>query len=174
MVGGAAVAILLLIGAAGPAAAQQGCCVGGPVVVYGASPVPPAVPPTGYLLDPSDARPPIYVVNQGPLYRGAGIYAVPTFSEGGYAYSIRYPYTYGPAYGRSHYVPYKRPHAYPPRRYGYIGPTERVAGAPPYGAYEVRPAPGAKIVHVQQVARTEAPAAADVTGSVPAKPAAPR
>lgn len=151
-----------------PAVAQQGCCAGVPVIVYGASPVPPAVPPTGYLLDPSDARPPIYVVNQGPVYSGPGIYAVPTFSEGGYAYSIRYPYTYGPWYGG--HGPYKRPHAYPPRRYGYIGPETRVAGAPPYGAYEVRPTAGAKIIQVQKVARADPPAAPDATGSVPAKP----
>lgn len=160
------VASALAVAAGSPAAAQEGCCVGGPVIVYGASPMPPAVPPTGYLLDPSDARPPIYVVNQGPLYRGPGIYAVPTFSEGGYAYAVRYPYTRGPWYGPAHYVPYKRPYAHPPRRYGYVGPDARPAGAPPYGAYEVRPAPTAKIVDVQKVARADP----SPTGSVPVRP----
>src|SRR5512139_2763942 len=76
-----------------PAAfAQAGCCAEGPTVVYGIPPLPVVVPPTGYVLDPSDARKPIYVVNQGPVYSGPGIYAVPTFSEGGYAYTTPYPY----------------------------------------------------------------------------------
>ncbi|MFD2184989.1 hypothetical protein [Rhodoplanes azumiensis] len=160
----------VMVGGSGAALAQQGCCAGGPVVVYGAAPVPPAVPPTGYIIDPSDARPPMYVVDQGPLYRGPGIYAVPTYSEGGYAYSIRYPYTWGPAH-----PPYKRWSG--ARRYGYVGPSdlavaERVAGAPPYGAYEVRPAPRAKVIDVSRVARAEVidgPPAGDpvTTGSVP-------
>ncbi|WP_201159771.1 hypothetical protein [Rhodoplanes elegans] len=171
VVAAAAIGAVTVVGSG--AALAQGCCVGGPVVVYGAAPVPPAVPPTGYILDPSDARRPMYVVDQGPLYRGPGIYAVPTFSEGGYAYTIRYPYTWGPAHR-----PYKR--WYGPRRYGYVGPSdlgvaERVAGAPPYGAYEVRPAPRAKVIDVTRVARAEVidgPASDPVaTGSVPKRPA---
>lgn len=168
---------IVTIGGSGVALAQ-GCCAGGPVVVYGAAPIPPAVPPTGYLIDPSDARRPMYVVDQGPVYRGPGIYAVPTYSEGGYAYSIRYPYTWGPAH-----PPYKR--WYGPRRYGYVGPSdlavgERVAGAPPYGAYEVRPAPRAKVIDVAAAPRAEVidgPSTSDpvTTGSVPkgATPKAP-
>lgn len=78
---------------AGPAPLFAGCCVDGPpTVVYRIPPVAIAAPPTGYVLGASDARKPIYVVNQGPVYAGPGIYAVPTYSEGGYAYTTPYPY----------------------------------------------------------------------------------
>ncbi|WP_272840610.1 hypothetical protein [Rhodoplanes sp. TEM] len=168
-VAAAAACVVAIAAVAAPAVAQEGCCAGGPVVVYGAAPVPPVVPPTGYLLDPSDARPPMYVVDQGPLYRGPGIYAVPTYSEGGYAWSLRYPYTYGPVHRA-----YRRPY-YGPRRYGYvgpgdIGPSPRVAGAPPFGAYEVRPAPKAKVIDVQKVARAEVVDGPAATGTVAPKP----
>lgn len=116
--------VMAALGLFAPAAvAQQGCCGAGPVMVYGAVPV---APPVGYVLDPVGARPPIYVVNQGPVYRGAGVFAVPTFSEGGYAYAPRYPYTYGPVYGPA--WPYRRPSAYPSRRYGAVGPRMVTAG----------------------------------------------
>lgn len=121
---------------ASPAFAQDPCCASGPVVVYGGSPVPPVIPPTGYVLDPSDARPPIYVVNQGPVYSGPGIYAVPTFSEGGFAYRGPYPYVNGPVWG------------YGPGYGPYVGPT-RPYGVPPYGAYTYLPAPSAKIIRVR-------------------------
>jgi hypothetical protein len=114
-VGGLVVAALAV--AVTPAVAQ-GCCVSGPVIVYGAVPVLTAVPPTGYRIDPADARPPMYVVNQGPVYSGPGIYSVPTFSERGYGTSVRYPYTYGPRHGRAFYGPSRRYHVNPPRRYG--------------------------------------------------------
>ncbi|CAL8981638.1 hypothetical protein RHODGE_RHODGE_01723 [Rhodoplanes serenus] len=128
--------VMAAMGLSAPAAmAQQGCCGPGPVIVYGA-----VAPPIGYVLDPAGARPPIYVVNQGPVYRGAGVYAVPTFSEGGDAYAHRYPYTYGPVYAPV--GPYRRPYAYPPRRYGYLGPGAKV---------------GAKVIDVRRVASVDQP-----------------
>ena len=63
------------------------------------------IPPTGYVLDPSDAVKPIYPVDPSSCRRlGATPYARPTYSEGGYAYADSYPYTddpygYGTAYG---------------------------------------------------------------------------
>ena len=144
--------------AVSPAFAGGDCCWSAPTVVY-------AVPPTGYLLDPSDARPPIYVVNQGPVYSGPGLYAVPTYSEGGYAYPYDYPYDY--PYVRSYYGDrwFAAP---PPRRYygwrhrGFEGrrSLDRVrvvrAGtgygnvSAPYNAYDYRPARGARVIHVPQ------------------------
>jgi hypothetical protein len=121
-----------------PAAAQD-CCTP-PVVVYGVPPVPVAVPPTGYLLDPSDARRPIYVVNQGPVYSGPGIYAVPTYSEGGYAYATPYPYV------RSYWEGWPRPYVRPSHHWR--NPAYRPYGAAPYGAYQYRPAPSARVIQV--------------------------
>ncbi|EJW09718.1 hypothetical protein A33M_1029 [Rhodovulum sp. PH10] len=179
-----AVAGVVLAGllTAAPAVAQ-GCCVSGPVIVYGAPPVPPVVPPTGYVLDPSDGRPPIYVVNQGPVYSGPGIIAVPTYSEGGYAYGAPYPYVhghYGPRYGtgyRRAYRPHVRPHfrARPPLRvYGStIGPEERPYGVPPYGAYAVRPAASAKVIRLARAAEATKPHRV-APGAVRSAPAAPR
>ena len=127
-----------------------------PVVVYGSPPVPIVVPPTGYVLDPSDAVKPIYVVNQGPVYSGLGIYTIPTYafptySEGGYAYAAPYPYvkSYGAWYppGGSFY----RRDSY--GRYGSAGPMAKPLGYRPYGyypyvAYRYLPAPNARVIEV--------------------------
>ena len=107
--------------------ASRHACHGGHVrVVY---------PPVGYVLDPSDARPPIYIVNQGPVFSGPDVYALPTYSEGLYADLIPYPYI-----GHGNYrTPY-----YPTYGYGWHRPR-------PYrvvGAYAYRPAPSARIITV--------------------------
>src|SRR5512139_2983639 len=58
-----------------------------PVIVYGAAPAIVTLPPTAYVLDPSDARRQVYVVNQGPTHGAwVGAIAQPTYSEGGYVY----------------------------------------------------------------------------------------
>lgn len=135
-----AIGAALAAAAAMPAAAQgYGCC--GPVAAYGVPAVPLAYPPTGYVLNPSDARAPIYLVNQGPVYRGPGIFAVPTYSEGGYAFTP-YPYVSG-GYG------YRR-WGHGPRYGRYVDPSFRPYGAPPYGAYFYRPPPGARVIDVRR------------------------
>lgn len=118
-----------------------------PEIVYGTAPVVIDVPPTGYLLDPSDMRKPMYVVNQGPDYSGPGIYAVPTYSEGGYAFTepSPAPYPYVRSYGYGPYTIFRaeQPYAYPYYKQGY-----RPYGYAPYGAYRYQPAPSARIIHV--------------------------
>jgi hypothetical protein len=146
--------------AASPALAD--CCWSNPTVIYAEPPVTIVVPPTGYVLDPSDAYRPVYVVNQGPVLAGARIIpvAVPTYSEGGYAYPTDYPYV------RSYYG--DRWFAAPPaRRYGWrhrqwegrrLLDRPRVVRpgygyghvSPPYDAYAYRPAHGARVIHVRQ------------------------
>jgi hypothetical protein len=126
------------------AAAQgYGCCAPGPGFAYGAPSVPLAYPPTGYVLNPSDARAPIYVVNQGPLYKGPGIFAVPIYSEGGYAFT---PYPYVASYAAPWYGAYNYP--FPYRRYA--DPAYRPYGAAPYGTYFYRPQPGARVIDVHR------------------------
>jgi hypothetical protein len=105
----AAAATMLTIGAAG----SDECCKQAlPRVVYALPPIPTTIPPTGYVLNPSDAAKPVYPVNS--YFAGYGSFARPTYSEGGYAYADSYPYTddpYGyrsqgywpPAYGPSAY-----------------------------------------------------------------------
>lgn len=89
-------------------------------------------PPVGYVLDPADARPPIYIASQGPVFSGPDVYALPTFSEGVYADLIPYPYI-GHGYYRTPYY-----------GYGWSGPRAyRV-----HGAYAYRPAPSARIITV--------------------------
>jgi hypothetical protein len=128
---GAAVAAMGSFSAAGQAV---GCCPVG----YGFAAA-PFVPPTGYVLNPSDARAPFYVVNQGPLYKGPGIFAVPTYSEGRYAFS---PYPYVP--------PWAGPYGYGPGYGPYVAPSYRPYGAPPYGAYFHRPSPSARVIDVRR------------------------
>jgi hypothetical protein len=123
--------------------AQAGCCAGaGPTIVYGIPPLPVVVPPTGYVLDPSDARKPIYVVNQGPFYSGPGIYAVPTYSEGGYAYTTPYPYV------KSYWADWQ--YGYGARFNRYMNPGYRPYGYAPYGAYVYRTAPSARVIHIRE------------------------
>jgi hypothetical protein len=157
----AACAALLSFAATGAQAGE--CCWSAPTVVY-ASPVTVVVPPTGYLLDPSDAHRPIYVVNQGPVYSGPDIIAVPTYSEGGYAYPYDYPYVRSYYGDRWFVAPPRHRSGWGPRhgwRYGFG--ERRDFGHPrivrvgygfgnlaaPYGAYRYRPAPGARVIHVQ-------------------------
>jgi hypothetical protein len=106
------------------------------------------IPPTGYVLDPSDAAKPVYPVAPG---LGAVPYARPTYSEGGYAYADSYPYTddpYGYGYGGYGAGP-AGPPAYDPPGPGYYRALDvRPAGAPPYTAYRYRTAPSAKIIRL--------------------------
>jgi hypothetical protein len=155
-----------------PTAARAGddCCAGAPAfprVVYGLPPAPFVIPPTGYVLDPSDAVRPFYVVNQGGPGFYAATYARPTWSEGGYAFSDAYPYA-GP-----YSYPYAYPSGYPYSGYPYIvsygrglhyeyraTPAAHPAvrgdlfarpyGVPPYTAYRYRIAPSARIIHLPQ------------------------
>jgi hypothetical protein len=122
-----------------------------PTIVYGVPPVAVDLPPVGYVLDPSDARRPIYVVNQGPTYSGPGIvtYAVPTYSEGGYAYALPYPYvrTYGGwyDYGRWHHRIYRPYGASLDAPYVYRPSVIR-----PYAAaYRYRVAPNARVIQLR-------------------------
>jgi hypothetical protein len=153
----AGAALAPMIGTAG----SQECC--GrilPKVVYGLPPIPTVIPPTGYLLDPSDAARPVYPVD--PYATGAAPFARPTYSEGGYAYADSYPYSDDPygygAYGAPAYGPYglraygpsgPAPNYDPPGPGYYRGLYTRPWGAPPYTAYRYRVAPSAKIIHLQ-------------------------
>jgi hypothetical protein len=160
----AAAATILTIGAAG----SDECCKQAlPRVVYALPPIPTTIPPTGYVLNPSDAAKPVYPVNS--YFAGYGSFARPTYSEGGYAYADSYPYTddpYGYA-GQGYWPPAYGPQAYGPQAYGpaayggaapnydppgpgyYRSLYVRPAGAPPYTAYRYRVAPSAKIIHLQ-------------------------
>jgi hypothetical protein len=144
--------------AASPAAAG-GCCWDAPTIVYGAPPVDVVVPPTGYLLDPSDSYRPVYWVDRPSLYYGPHGFAlgVPTHSEGGYAFPFEaYPYV------RSYYGDrwFTAPRRSGWRSSGVYGrrvldrPRIVRAGvgnghfAPPYDAYRYRVAPSARVIHV--------------------------
>jgi hypothetical protein len=120
------------------------CCDGEalPKVERGLPAVPFVIPPTGYTLDPSDARLPLYLLN-GPFGWGfaASTYARRTFSEGGYAFSDAYPF-YDPLWGG--YAPAAVLQPWPDPAY-----FARPFGAPPFTAYRYRPAPGARIIHLE-------------------------
>jgi hypothetical protein len=130
-------------------AGSDGCCAAPPFpkVVYASPPAAFVVPPTGYVLNPSDAAKPFYVVNQGPQVVAFGVvpYARPTYSEGGYAFADAYPgdYPYIHSYGFGLRYGYR---AFRPAYYG--DAFARPAGAPPYTAYRYRAAPSAKIIHL--------------------------
>ena len=116
-----------------------------PVVVY---PLPPrilSIPPTGYVLDPADARPDLYIVNQGPVFDGPDVtwFAAPTYSEGGYAFDHPYPYVY--PYDR-HLRSYDRDGSAQRRRYSAYG--DRPFGYPPFGAYRYVAPPNARIIEI--------------------------
>jgi hypothetical protein len=143
----------------GPAVSDECCARTIPRVVYALPPVPTVIPPTGYVLDPSDAARPVYPVGPYVGAFGAATYARPTYSEGRYAYADSYPYTddpynYGayrpPAYGARLYGPPGPAAGYDPPGLGYYQSLYiRPWGAPPYTAYRYRPAPSAKIIHLQ-------------------------
>jgi hypothetical protein len=117
--------------AASPALSD--CCWSPPNVVYAEPPIAILTAPPGYLLDPSDVYPPVYVVNQGPVPGAPAIVPVPvpTYSEGGYAYPADFPYVRS-YYGDRWFT------APPPRRYG----------RPAQGGY--RPSNGARVIEVTQ------------------------
>ncbi len=138
-------------------AGSDGCCSDVPSVprvVYALPPTPAVIPPTGYVLDPSDAARPAYPVAPSPRvisFGAAAPYARPTYSEGGYAYADSYPYSDSPyGYPAVGYGPPGYPAAaYDPPGPGYYqGLYIRPAGAPPYTAYRYRGAPSAKIIHL--------------------------
>src|SRR5215468_6658446 len=108
----------------------------GRVVVHAESPVLLGAPPIGYALDPSDARPDLYFVNQGPVYAGPNIvtFGQPTYSESGFAYAMPYPYVhfYTGAHGHTYYSARRQ------RFYGYRSSARAV-----YDAYRYRPAASA-------------------------------
>jgi hypothetical protein len=128
-----------------------------PVVIYGAAPAVVALPPVGYVLDPSDARRPVHVVNQGPMHGAwVGAIAQPTYSEGGYIYlddcpepyvarraSRSYPYVRSYHGGRVFTAPRAAGRQYHGRRFG----EAAVGGLA--AAYRYRPAPSARIIHVE-------------------------
>jgi hypothetical protein len=151
----AAVAVTL---AASPAFA---CCNQGNHqvnVVYGVPPLAGYVPPTGYLLDPNDQVTQVYVVNQGPVFTGPGIYAYsnvwvptvarPTYSEGGYAV-IAPVYPAARTYPYVGYVPRWRCHGYQTSCAPWNAASYRPYGGPPHGAYVYRPAPSARVLYVR-------------------------
>ena len=91
-------------------------------------------PPIGYVLDPSDALPSIFIVNQGPVSTGPDVIALPTYSEGGHAYLIPYPNI-----GRGYVEPYR----------GFNRPRwRRTQVYRTWGAYAYRPAPSARVITV--------------------------
>ena len=85
---------------------------GAPSVVYASPPLLPR-PIVGYWLDPSDWRPDLYVVNEGPYYTGPNIIAVPrmTYSESGFAIARPFPYVRFYNYPRG-YQGFAAPHPY--------------------------------------------------------------
>ncbi len=117
--------------------AVAGSCCGEVTVVYG---IPPLVPLPGDLFDPSDRAAPVYIVDQGPVLSGPGIYIrhdiyVPPFARptawGDYAVV---PGTGGRPF------PYVR-HAWRPAYLPY--------GVAPYGASAYRPARSARFIRVR-------------------------
>jgi len=143
-------------------------------VIYGRPPVTILTPPTGYLLDPSDQVNPVYVVNQGPILSGPGIYSYTnvlyypsqarrTYSEGGYAYTDPPYYPWSAYYGYPFAYPYLYDDVYDyPAVTGavpcenfrcrswrfYRGLARRPYGYAPYTAYRYRPAAGARVIEV--------------------------
>jgi hypothetical protein len=157
----AAAAIAAVVSSVSAESAEPACCDEAlPTIIYGAPPVPYAPPPSGYVLDPSDSRGPIYVVNQGPLYSGPGIYsyAVPTYSEGGYAYANPYPYVSGRFGGHMSWrdaAPYvgREADSYPVREITVIAGAGRPYGPHPRHAYGYRPSPNARVIRVPSQAQ---------------------
>jgi hypothetical protein len=97
------------------------------------------------LLDPSDARPPVYIVNQGGLRFGVPYFAVPTYSEGGYAYVGAYPYGAGYYYG--HYRPYRA-----------LGDAVYQLGYRPYSSYGYHVPPSARVIQIAPASQRNTPA----------------
>ncbi len=133
--------------AVSPAAA--GHCCGQAFVGYGVAPVAAIVPPDA--LDPWYPVRQTYVVNQGPVFTGPGIYAysnfyVPTVAPvagwGGCDPCARRYYPYAPSF------PYVRGefgcHAGVERCYYGYGYRHHWR---PYAAYRGRWAPGARVIH---------------------------
>jgi hypothetical protein len=112
-----------LVAVAAPSALAQGvvCCrVAAPPVAYA-----PAVAPY--------VSAPYYVVNQGPVYSGPGIFTVPTYIPNSATFAP-YPYVYTPGF-------------YAPRGYGpppYVRSSYR-----PRGAYVRRPPPYSGVIDLR-------------------------
>jgi hypothetical protein len=111
-------------------------------VVYGIPPFAPALPAVGYVFDPSDHGAPVYIVDQGPVFAGPGIYAY---------HEIDVPLAYPTHWGGYAVV---RPYAHA-RRFPYVRhvPDVRVLAPPvgiaPYAAYVYWPRSNARIMHVR-------------------------
>jgi hypothetical protein len=135
--------ISIAMAASAASAGSVECCAGvpWPTIAYGQLPVPFVMPPTGFVLDPSDAIPPFYVVNLG----GAGFrtlgYASPAYSEGGYGYSHAYPYIVSSGFGPLY--------AYRAQRRLYrASQFARSYGLPLYAAHRYRAAAGARVIRL--------------------------
>ena len=132
-IGSVALSVLAL--AALPSVAFAACAGASceePVVVRAQRGVTIGAPPPGYTLDPSDARPDLYLVNQGPVYDGPNVlvFAEPTYSESGFAFTAPYPYVHFYSVGRGHQAFRAwRPH----RHYG-----AKALNYPPYVTFRYR------------------------------------
>jgi hypothetical protein len=128
------------MGAASPAAAH---CCGQPIVGYGIAPAAAIVPPDA--LDPWYPVRQIYVVNQGPVFTGPGIYAYSNFYVPTAA-----PYWWDGGYSPGRY-PYAPPFPYVRGEFGCHAGVERCDYGywrywrRPYAAYRYRP--GARAIH---------------------------
>jgi len=111
-------------------------------VVYGIPPFPPALPAVGYMFDPSDHSAPVYIVDQGPVYAGPGVYAY---------HEIDVPLAY-PTYWGGYAVVRTHAHA---RRFPYVRhvPDVRVFARPtgiaPYAINVYWPRPNARIMRAR-------------------------
>jgi hypothetical protein len=104
-------------------------------------PVPFVMPPSGFMLDPSDGFPPYYLVNLGGAAFRTLDYARPAYPEGGRGYSDAYPYIASRGVGLFyHYRAQKRPYR--------VGLLARPYGVPLYATYRYPVGPSARIIHL--------------------------
>ncbi len=122
-------------------ATPAGACCRAPGPVYGVVPVVPLVPPSA--VDPWYPVRQIYVVNQGPVLTGPGIYAYPNF----YVPTFAPPLCCHAGFVRPYY-PYVSPFPYVRGEFGCHGGVERCwygyrrPWRGPYAAYRHGPPPG--------------------------------
>lgn len=121
----AVIASAAFVAAAAPAARAQGVCC---TTIYGV-----AAPPVAYAPIPYVSAP-YYVVNQGPVYKGPGIFTVPTYVGSGASFAP-YPYVYAPTY-----LGYAGGYGPPP----YVRSSYR-----PHGVYARRPPPRAGVIDMR-------------------------
>jgi len=111
-------------------------------VVYSIPAFPPALPAVGLVFDVSDHGAPFYIVDQGPVFAGPGIYA---------HHEVEVPLVYPTYWGGYDVV---RPHAHR-ARFPYVRyvPDVRViaprTGVAPYAAYVYWPRPDARIIRAR-------------------------